>query len=174
LSQPEKKSKYPTETIPEPDLVSRCIFFVDGTRLDPLTDFKFSGADHAEHPLTLSGSWRKYAPARYEIEQRGEFIADFQNARNKKSKKMPLKIMKYAGFRTATAQTIRGMRTGRDFGFAVVHHPDDYHRAHTHITITHEDHPNGPSPMKNDLVELKQMLVDGMPVDEEPEVPEAP
>jgi hypothetical protein len=162
-------SKYPIEPIPGPDLISRCCFSINGIRsLDPATDFKFAGADHDQFPLALSVVWRKYAVERHDVDQHGEVIAKIKNDRNQTKKRQGRVTYIYIGYRTAMAQTIRAMRTDRQFGFGVTHVPRNTSRAHAHITIEHAHHPNGPAILPNDKRDLMSQLVDGMPMDAPP------
>ena len=160
----QAKPNYPIESIPPEDSVSSCCFAIDGIRpLDPATDFKFTPADHKTVPLATSVVWRKYAVNRYDVDQRGEIIADERNARNRKNKR--LGTLTYVGFRTAMVRAIHSIRTERGFRFAVTHAPSLTFRAHARITIEHANHPDGPAFMINDRVDLMSQLIDRMPMD---------
>jgi hypothetical protein len=170
---PQGNQKYPIESIPAEDLVSRCCFAVEGIRpLDEATDFKFSPAENSEFPLALSVFWRKYTVERHDVDQCGEILAEIKNNRNKGKKRSGR--FTYVGYRTAMVQTIRSIRTERDFGFSVTHVPSNTFRAHSHIAIEHVDHPGGPALMVNDKRDLISQLIDRMPMDYAPSDEEVP
>ena len=165
----QSRSRYPTEFIPDADLVSRCCFTANGVRnLDSATDFKFSPATKPEFPLTLSAVWRKYAVNRYEVDQHGERIAEIKNERGQADKRKAQSA--YVGYRTSTAKLIRDIRTEHGFGYSVTHAPSKTSRAHAHISIIHSDHPDGPVPAQtqNDSRELVHEFINVMPMDDAP------
>ena len=168
MAQPPK-SKYSIEPIPDSDLVSRCCFTAEGSpSLDPASDFTNDFELSATDPSPkLSVVWRKYAVECHDVDQRGEIIADKKNARNQ-AKGKHLRRLIYTGYRTATVQTIRTIRSERNFRFSVTHIPDDTFRAHALIALEHADHPGGPALTRNDRIEMRHQLVNQMPRDDDP------
>lgn len=158
-------SRYATETILDQDLISRCCYAIEGIGdLDPATHFNFSPANHPEYPLTISVVWRKYAIERHDVDQRGEAIAKDKNRPGRRRNRSSMLI--YIGYRTATAQTIRAIRSEHEFKFSVTHAPSNDFLAHAQIAIEHTNHLNPPALTPSEKMELISQLVDAMPIDD--------
>lgn len=139
------------EPIPDSDQISRGCSVPPGVDAESVFVFK-SDSSGARVESVI---WRKYAPTLMEVHERG--CARTKSASEKRAAdgKDP-KI--YMGSMTSLVRPIRLIRTGRGFGFAVVHLPENGDNSHAHICMEAVTASSMNDLKKNDRRELIHLL----------------
>lgn len=143
------------EHIPDQDKVSRA-YFATPPGIASESGFLFP-YDKIIEDRAESVYWRKYASNPHDVRDRACELEKTKNVRHGAASRS---LVQYTGFRTADAQSIRSVRSGRGHQFDVIHWPDNGDLAHAHICIKPAASESVKKLKTNDVQELVHLLHD--------------